>query len=558
MALSGSTSKSYTPSGAFWTWVEWTATQDITNNTSTITAITYGGSNSYGYYSGTNKWGYTTIAGNTTSIKYTAPWAASTTKKELHRQVRTIAHNADGTKSVTLSGRWTAGSDPEGSFFDITSSGTFALDTIPRASTPTLSASTVALGSPVTISTNRASDSFTHVLRYAIGSQTGTIATGVGVSQSWSPPAALANAFPNGLSGVVTITCETYSGATLVGSKTVSLTVTIPAASPARDPYLPTVPLPTITEGATGLTAFTVRIQGKSKFRVQSSATPKYSATISQYKVVIDGATYYGADITSAIISKSGAVAVQLTVTDSRGLTVTVSVNVTVEAYEPPKINSFSAGRAPTDQGSDLSAPVNFSISPVANQNTKRYIVRYRPVGGSWTDVIDSTGYYSRSITHTAAGALDANISYEVELFISDYFGSASKVVPVKSAFELMNCNGSGRGIAFGKVSEMDAMEIAMALVLTGALSSDRFAFSERIQAGADLNTVRKPGLYYCPTNADARSLTNSPTASAFAMLVMTHAGCAQLVVPFGPSSHAVHHRNYYTGTWGTWANIGL
>ena len=54
MALSGSTNKTYSPSDAFWVWVEWTATQNIANNTSTITAITYGGTNSYGYYTGSN------------------------------------------------------------------------------------------------------------------------------------------------------------------------------------------------------------------------------------------------------------------------------------------------------------------------------------------------------------------------------------------------------------------------------------------------------------------------------------------------------------------------
>lgn len=54
-------------------------------------------------------------------------------------------------------------------------------------SVPTVSSSSVNLGSAVTISTNRLTDSATHTLTYAFGSATGTIATNVGASVSWTP-----------------------------------------------------------------------------------------------------------------------------------------------------------------------------------------------------------------------------------------------------------------------------------------------------------------------------------------------------------------------------------
>lgn len=437
--------------------------QDITNNKSNITITCYGYYD-YPEYNVVNptdgayylKIDDVTKKSGTQNLSFVG---TSPTKKVLiFRWTGDVAHAADGSKTINIKAYQDC---PGVTTLDyLYGSNNWKLPTIPRASTPTLSSSTAPLESAVTISTNRASDTFKHTLKYAIGAQTGTIATNVDTSHPWSPPETIANAIPNAKSGVVTITCETYSGTTLVGSKTVSLTVTVPKTST----YLPTVPLPTITEGATGLTAFTAKIQGKSKFRVRSTATPKLSATISQYKVVIDGSAYYGPDITSAIIGKSGTIPVELTVTDSRGYAVKVTVNVTVEPYSPPKIINFTAGRAPTDQGVDLSAPVNFSISPIANQNTKRYILRYRPVGGAWTDLVDSTAVYASNLTATAAGILDGNLSYEVELLVSDYFGNASKVELVRSAFELLNFNASGRGVAFGKVSELDALEVAMPL----------------------------------------------------------------------------------------------
>ena len=468
MALSGQTIKKYSPSEAFWVWVEWTAVQDVANNRTTITAITYGGSNSYGYYSGSNKWGYTTIDGITTSVKYTAPWAAGTAKKELHRQTRTVNHNDEGLKTVTISGKWTAGSDPEGSFFSLLSSGSFELDPIPRASQPTTNYSGQSLGYAIQIRTNRASTTFTHKLKYSIGALSGTIAAGVGDTYTWTLPVELAAAITTSKSGVLKIICETYSGTTLVGTKEISITVGVPD----NETFRPDPSITSIIEAATGLSAFTVFIQGKSKIKVDVAATGKYGATITQYHVEIDGSSYYGQSITSPVINKAGQIPVKLTVTDSRGYSDSVTQNVTVEPYQPPKIANFSAGRAPTDQGTDLSAAVNFSVSPVANQNTKRYLIRYRPAGGSWTVLIDSSAYYARATTHTAAGVLNPDLSYEVELTVVDAFASAVKTVLVPSAFELLNFHASGRAMAIGKVSEIqDALEIALPIYIGGIRS---------------------------------------------------------------------------------------
>ena len=53
---------------------------------------------------------------------------------------------------------------------------------------------------------------------------------GVGTSTSWTVPLSLANQVPNGVSGTCTITCKTYNGSTLIGTKTTSLTLTVPSS----------------------------------------------------------------------------------------------------------------------------------------------------------------------------------------------------------------------------------------------------------------------------------------------------------------------------------------
>lgn len=152
--------------GDFRLQLEWTATQNIDANTSTITAKLYWMSmNSYATLSASSQ--------NTASISIGAQTTTDTAtaglngnqKKLIHTASRTITHNADGTASIVFNG-----------FFDVnvTYGGTpinrvnlpertYDLDTIPRASSLTSSKSWVA-GDSVPISIDRASADFNHTL----------------------------------------------------------------------------------------------------------------------------------------------------------------------------------------------------------------------------------------------------------------------------------------------------------------------------------------------------------------------------------------------------------
>ena len=105
-----------------------------------------------------------------------------------------IPHNADGTKTINWSWDISTGTSVIG---DWEESGTKVLQTIPRASQPSLSSSSVNLGNSVTITTNRVSNSFTHTITYAIGSESGTIATNVTDTTTWTPPITLASQILN-------------------------------------------------------------------------------------------------------------------------------------------------------------------------------------------------------------------------------------------------------------------------------------------------------------------------------------------------------------------------
>ena len=139
-----------------------------------------------------------------------------------------VTHDDDGSLDLKISASFTMTGSSSLSSGSL--SGTASVDTIPRASEPTLSASSVVMGNTVTITTNRKSNSFTHDITYSFNGYTGTIANGVGASYTWSVPD-LVSKISGKESGTCTISCKTKNGSTVIGTKKVTLTLKIPVRS---------------------------------------------------------------------------------------------------------------------------------------------------------------------------------------------------------------------------------------------------------------------------------------------------------------------------------------
>lgn len=75
-----------------------------------------------------------------------------------------------------------------------------------------------------------------------------------------------------------------------------------------------------------------------------------------------------------------------------------------------------------------------------------------------------------------------------------------------------------------------------------------------RLPANTNLNSIMTPGMYYTPSDADAKTMANRPTDYAFSLLVEKHAGVKQTLTEYLPNNSArTWFRNYYNGTWGPW-----
>ena len=368
-------------------------------------------------------------------------------------------------------------------------------------SSPTVSSSSVNLGSAVTITTNRLTTSATHTLSYAFGNTTGTIATDVGASTSWTPPLSLAAQIPNATSGLCTIYCTTYVGGTQTGYSTVSLTLNVPST------VVPTISSVTASEATAGIASqFSVYVRTRSKLSVAISAAGVQGSTISSYRTSLDNVTYTTSSFTSNTLNTAGTVTMTVTVTDSRGRTASSTKNITVTDYSPPSLTKFTAercnstGSAVQVDGTKVRVSLAGSVSSVGSKNTISCIVYYKlSTATAWTQAatVTASNYAVSSTNLLLSATFDALKSYDLKVRLTDYFYYVEQSVSIGTKQVLMDFFRNGNGIAFGKVAEnAERVEFGWPIILSSALGVDQGGTGATTAAGAcaNIGAVKKSG----------------------------------------------------------------
>ena len=326
------------------------------------------------------------------------------------------------------------------------------------ASSPTVSSSSVDMGTAVTIYTNSASTSATHTLTYTIDSSSDTIATNVGDSASWTPALTLASLIPNATSCTCTITCTTYYGGTATGSHTCTLTLNVPTS------VVPSISSVTYSEATSGVAAqFSAYVQTKSKLAVTISAAGARGSTITSYRTILDGSTYTASSFTSNALMTSGSLTMTVTVTDSRGRMKSTTKTITVQAYATPSITNLKAercssdGSAPQTDGTKIRMTTAGSVSSVNSHNTISCKIYYKQsTASAWTQTATLTpSNYAVSATNLLLSpTFDVLKSYDIKVSLTDFFTTVEQIVSVGTKQVMMDFLQDGSGIAFGKVAE--------------------------------------------------------------------------------------------------------
>lgn len=442
--------------------IAWTVdSQSVANNTSTVTAkvqLVSTGS-SYTINSSASKSGSLTINGTKYTYTFTAALSGNETKT-LFKKTVTIAHNTDGTKTCAFSAVAGINVTLSGTYYgDVPASGNGTFDTIARASSIASVTSSVSVNgtNTCTVSITRASSSFTHTVVFSFGSYSKTT-TGVGTSTSYAIPTSWLNAIPNATSGTAKVTVTTHSGSTKIGTAvSQNFTVTVPASA------VPTISAVTIAETTAGINAqFGGYVQSKSAVKVTITAAGVYSSTIKSYKTTLDGKSYSGSAPTTGTLNTAGSRTMTITVTDSRGRTASTTRTITVIAYTAPKITSFQGFRCLEDgtenyDGTYLNSKINFSVSSVNSKNTAAYTMDYRLKNAEdWMNLTSGAVYALNENIISASSFMGIDNSFDIRLTVSDFFTTIQSVIEIPTAFTLLDFNASGKGLAFGKVSELE------------------------------------------------------------------------------------------------------
>lgn len=400
-----------------------------------------------------------------------------------------VGHNADGTKSCSYQVKIVGGSDPRGANYQWNSSASSApsmtLNTIPRATQPSMSASSVTMGNAITINTPRASSSFTHSLWYQVnGGNWQGIASGVGTSYSWTVPIGLASSVPNGTSISVTVICRTYNGSTNLGDKYTSFTAYVPSS------VVPSMGNPTATRVDNGVpSGWGVYVKGYSKVTIaMTSVSGSYGSTIKSYSITGPNLSSTSSSATSGVLGSAGTNTYTCTITDSRGRTATKTVSISVVDYSKPSI-SVSASRCNSDgtvssSGTYLRVTASYSIASVSSKNSVS------------SKSVSCNGASDTSFSSGSAFVLGANCainaSYTLTASVKDALNNtASASITIPTASRIMNVRANKSGIAFGKFAESDNLvDFGWPINAAGTLTPVSSSFPD------DLNTVYTPGVY--------------------------------------------------------------
>lgn len=464
MALSGS---AYTSFHRHRLVIEWSATQSIPNNNSTITAKVYlQGMDAYSAINApANNAGSVTVNGTTKSFTASSSISAYQ-KKLLTTQTFSVGHNADGSKSFNFSTTFNINATLSGTFHgNKTASGNGTLNTIPRAGGVSVTNSGFDYGGNLNFTLSNTVSSFSYECKVTIAgnSTTSTISGGsASGTKSINIPLSWATKVPNATSTSGTLTVTTKSGSSTIGTKTASFTIKVPSSVAPTVSTVTTAETNTTVSAVLGVT--TTHIQGMSQLKVTASASGNQGSTIKTYTYKLDGKTFssssnsYTIDFAKNGIT-SGSKTLTVTVSDSRGRSASKTATVTVLAYSVPVISDFSGARSNNGKGNTVLVTRAGSISSLkvgtAEKNTMTVTLMYKKSSETaWT-----TAQTGTSLADITVSSIAVDSSYDFMLQIKDKFNTSSASLAIPTAFTLLSLN-EDKGIGIGKLHEQGVLDV--------------------------------------------------------------------------------------------------
>lgn len=518
-------------------WSDWNR-QDTVNNRSTVNLQARLRTNSYA-----SIWGVsapmTIYVDGTGEIVNASVNIGTNSSLLIFGKDYVVNHDGNGNKTVNISFKVDVNT---GGYGSATVSLSIPLPQIHRASD--VSAATGTIGSAMTINISRKNSAFMHTVKYSFGSKSGTIATGVGTSCSWTPPADLATVIPNATAGIGGITVDTYSGSTKIGSKTAQLILNVPTS---MTPKLGSI---TLTDSNTAvknlLNTANTFAEIVSDIKVAfNSATGVQGSTITDYhaEIVNKNQSTNANNGNLGLMKWNGSAQVKAWVTDSRGRSSNaVTTNITVLEYFLPTL-TFTAVRGDTNQSSDkivVSRTAKIAPLKIGNVQKNSFKLSFKTAPfGTTTYTADTGAGVNDKVTNTLtnskatlSGTFDIGKSYEVYGVLEDALTSSGTVKAPPVSPEKMVMGMAETAVSFGKYPEnTNAVDSDWVFkyknkdIQHHQLSANDGSAILLPKNGTDLNTITESGFYR------GYNLVNAPIEAGWSYIrVSRHEGTSWIV----------------------------
>lgn len=444
---------------------------------------------------------------------------------------------------------------------------TLEVDWQEPATQPSLSAATVEMGKSVTINTPAVNNAYRHTLRYAFGGASGTIATGIASSVSWTPPVSLANQIPSATAGSGTIYCDTYSGSTLLGTKSVSITLTVPGSVVPSAGTLSAA----LAEDTSG-TGLYVKGMGKAKLTL-SGASGAYGSSINSYTITGGGWSATNGALTTGTLASAGNITFTATVTDSRGRKASTTRTISVIDYTKPGVAVCDVYRCDADgnrkkAGTYFAVEINASYSAITG-NTLSITARYKKQSESSYGTAANVTNNGKTVI--GGGNIGASTTYDVLVTVADKYNSLPILRTLSTKSVLQSFKRSA-GAAIGKVAELaNWLDVAWDTRIRGNLKVDgtistiipitsggtgatsRGSALNNLVIGdvysGDLNDLKTAGTYW----VDLSNCQNGPAGSGYGPLEVTKSTTNNPLQRFTSYNGMLSYRTFANGRWYDW-----
>lgn len=449
--------------------VVYSYTQNISANTSTITASLYVHRDSYGPSYADSCTAYINING-ARAMTYTAGFTIGSSWVQIgSTATATVAHNADGTKIVNITGYFNSDVTPK--LENLSVSQNITLTTIPRASPITAEWTNFNIGDAFRVYTNRKNSSFTHALNIYFGSFATTCAYNI-TDDYWFDSSLYADSMyqqiPNTNTGTGTLRLITYdTDSNIVGYTELGITAHVVNSNPSFTGFF-YQDVDSNTLSLTGDSSQIVQTKSNLRVTVTGAAAQNY-ATVSSYRVQYGSKTVTSSSNVISFGTVSASDSLIVTVVDSRGNTAQQSAAISTIAYSSPVISSISLSRVNNIEAGTVLTCIGTYAAYMVTKNQYSLKYRYKTTSAStWNDYVTITPTLNGSDFSFNAniGNFDIDLSFNFEIMASDFYSATTQPALLPTAKPAFSIRDGQIGI--NKIPENGALDVSGDVYISG------------------------------------------------------------------------------------------